>query len=88
MTVAGLFMAIGMQVSKPLTVWFAPLDTFAGVFLQTAVVGSIGTAIYLSLSSLFHVEEFGELRALVHRHLFRRFRPAEALPVANNEQVL
>lgn len=79
MTVAGMVMGVVIQLAKPLTLTFAPLDTFWGVFMQGAFAGGVGFIAYLGMSFALGSEELGWMRSAIDRKLFHRFQSEEAL---------
>ncbi len=78
MTIAGFVSALVMQMSKPLTLLLASLETFWGVFLQATFVSAIGIAVYLVLCFFLRVPEVSELLNSLQRCLLSRFKPTES----------
>ena len=76
---AGIITGIVMQVGK---MWWGGLispDTFITVFLQAAIPGTIGFAVYALISFLLKSDELNFFMHGIRRKLFKRFEPEETV---------
>ncbi|HLD18323.1 MAG TPA: murein biosynthesis integral membrane protein MurJ, partial [Patescibacteria group bacterium] len=80
LTSAGLAGGLMMQLLKPLTVRFFPLETFWNVLLQGTVAGLGGWTVYAALAWVLKNEEIHAFAGALRQRFFRSTHPTEALP--------
>jgi len=79
-SVAGVLMALAIQICKVPLAGILNLDTFLGIFGQGAIAGTMGLAVFTLAAYLLKTPELLDLFAVVRRKLWR-----QTVPPANLE---
>lgn len=70
-SLAALVAGLAVQYLKYFVNNFVNLDTFMGIFIQLIISGSVGGAIYISMSYFLKLEEFYYFKRSITKRIFR-----------------